>query len=137
MKAQQLSDTFFVSAQITPDDIPQIVEQGFRVVINNRPDGEEVGQPANADIEKAAKDAGLSYYFIPASGRMMSQDVQQKFMSTLVGKEEKIFAFCRTGTRCSILWALSEVQKHPVDKVISSASCFGADLSGLTELLKS
>ncbi|MEH6666416.1 MAG: sulfur transferase domain-containing protein, partial [Psychrobacter sp.] len=49
------------TGQITPDQVPMIAENGFKTIINNRPDGEEPNQPTSAEIEAAAKEAGLAY----------------------------------------------------------------------------
>ena len=76
MKIVQLTDTVSVSEQITPQDIEKIAAAGFKVVVNNRPDGESAEQPASEDIARAAEAAGLSYYYLPINaGNFPGPDV--------------------------------------------------------------
>ncbi|MCB1689091.1 MAG: TIGR01244 family phosphatase, partial [Halioglobus sp.] len=62
MKIVKLTDTVAVSAQITAEDVVAIAAAGFKVLINNRPDGEESNQPTSAEIGAAAQAAGLEYH---------------------------------------------------------------------------
>jgi len=65
----QINDFLSVAGQISKDDIAAIAQAGFAVIINNRPDGEQPGQPTNAEIEAAARGAGADYLFLPVVGR--------------------------------------------------------------------
>ena len=51
MRIVNLSDSVAVSEQISVEDVAAIAAAGFQVLINNRPDGEESGQPDSAEIE--------------------------------------------------------------------------------------
>src|SRR4051812_43519950 len=62
---RQLDDRTLVSGQIAPHEVAGLAEQGITVLVNNRPDGEEDGQPLAGDIEEAAAQAGIEYRFIP------------------------------------------------------------------------
>ena len=48
MKIVKLTDTLGVSGQISPEDVADIAAAGYKVLINNRPDGEEGTQPSGA-----------------------------------------------------------------------------------------
>ncbi|HCK84218.1 MAG TPA: hypothetical protein DHW63_06795, partial [Hyphomonadaceae bacterium] len=63
-----LADDYLVSPQIGPEDIAAAKALGVTLIINNRPDGEEFGQPKGAEIEAAAKAASLAYVAIPVRG---------------------------------------------------------------------
>ena len=67
MNIVKLTDTLGVSAQITPEDVAEIAARGYRVLINNRPEGEEEAQPAESTIAAAAREAGIEYHFMPVT----------------------------------------------------------------------
>jgi uncharacterized protein (TIGR01244 family) len=131
MRAAQLSDTLSVSGQISVADVAAIAAAGFKVLINNRPDQEEMVQPTSADILAAAKEAGLEYYHMPVTARdFPGADIGQ--MESLFNDAYKpAFAFCRSGTRCANLWVLT---RSPTarENAITTARQFGFDLSMAT-----
>jgi uncharacterized protein (TIGR01244 family) len=104
MQAIKLTETIAVSGQISLDQVAGIAAAGFRVLVNNRPDGEEPGQPGSAQIEAAALAAGLEYHHLPVTALdFPGPGVAQ--MATLFDDESRpLFAFCRSGTRCANLW---------------------------------
>ena len=103
----KLSEHVAVSPQITPADIAMIAEAGYKVVINNRPDGEEAGQPASRDIEAAALAAGLEYHYLPVTAADFPGEHFDQMTDLLDDPARPVFAFCRTGTRCANLWVSS------------------------------
>jgi sulfide:quinone oxidoreductase len=127
VQIHQLTEQLSVAAQIDVADIAALAAQGFRSVINNRPDGEVDGQPTGAVLEVAARQAGLDYRHIPVvSGQL--QDVQvQAFAAALEELPGPMLAFCRTGTRSTTLWALQA--DGPADAVLETARAAGYDLS--------
>lgn len=127
MNAAQLTDTIAVAGQITPAQVAEIAEAGFKVLVNNRPDGEEAGQPASAQIEAAAVDAGLEYLHLPVTG-MDFPGPGAAQMATLFDDEARpVFAFCRTGTRCTNLWVATRSQEAR-QAAIQRAQALGFDL---------
>lgn len=98
-----------VAPQITPADVAQAAKDGFTLIINNRPDGEEMGQPAAAEIEAAAKAAGLGYVHIPVRG-MPTRDQVEQTASAVAAAEGPALLFCRSGTRSIITWSLGAAQ---------------------------
>jgi uncharacterized protein (TIGR01244 family) len=131
MRAAQLSDTLSVSGQISVADVAEIAAGGFKVLINNRPDHEEVSQPTSADIFAAAEQAGLEYYHMPVTARdFPGADIEQ--MGLLFDNATKpAFAFCRTGTRCANLWVQTR-DAAAREGAIAGARQFGFDLSMAT-----
>lgn len=124
-----LTDALSVAPQIEPGDLVEAAARGFRSVINNRPDGEQDGQPAAASIEAAARQAGLAYRHIPVvSGQLQDAQVHT-FASALKTLPGPVLAFCRTGTRCASLWALQA--DGDADAVLAIARAAGYDLSAL------
>ena len=128
MNIIKLTDTLAVSAQITPADVAVIAEAGYRVLINNRPDGEETTQPANADIEAAAVAAGLEYHHLPCNARDFPGNGFADMRNLLDDPERPVLAFCRTGTRCTNLWVAS-CDEAGRARAIDTGRQLGFDLS--------
>jgi sulfide:quinone oxidoreductase len=83
MNFARLSDRYFVAAQIQPADIESFAEQGFTIVICNRPDGEDPGQPPAESIREACENHGIEFHMIPMSGRWVSEDTVDRFLEVL------------------------------------------------------
>ena len=136
MAAKMLTDRLSVSPQLSPDDIDAAAARGVRMVVNNRPDGEEVGQPGSAELAARADAAGVDYRHIPVvSGKIDDSDVAA-FAKALDDADGPVLAFCRTGTRSSQLWALAARDRLSTDEVIRMAATAGYDLSGMQERLE-
>lgn len=131
MKPTELAAGLYASPQLSPNDIEEAHRLGYRSIIVNRPDGEEVGQPTIASMEQAATDAGLGFAAIPiAPGHATEHDVGL-FEQALDALPKPILAYCRTGTRAATLWALSQSSVSDPDDVIATAAAAGYDLSRL------
>lgn len=108
MEVTRLSPALAVSPQLLPEDLPAAAAAGFRGIVNNRPDGEEPGQPRSAEIEAEARRLGLAYAHIPiVPGRMTEADAA-RFAQALRQADGPVLAFCRTGNRSAALHRLSE-----------------------------
>jgi uncharacterized protein (TIGR01244 family) len=104
---RHVTDDLSVAPQISVADVAEAARQGFRTIINNRPDGEEPGQPRAAEIEAAARAAGLAYHHIPVVGSPTPQQVEAT-RAVLQDAEEPVLAFCRSGTRSIVTWSVSQ-----------------------------
>jgi uncharacterized protein (TIGR01244 family) len=110
----------------------QAAAEGFVLVINNRPDGEEPGQPTSAMIEAAARAAGLDYLHIPVRGGPEPQQVEA--MARAVERAQgPILAFCRSGTRSIVTWSIGQAVSGAADRatLVSQGAAAGYDLSGV------
>jgi uncharacterized protein (TIGR01244 family) len=105
---RRLDETISVSAQIAPDDVAGLAEQGITVLVNNRPDGEEPGQPLASDIEAAAAQAGIVYHFVPIIRGIGPADIDAMQEALREAQGGKLLAFCRTGTRSAFTVALAK-----------------------------
>ena len=106
MEYREISDNYSVSGQITPDDIVAVKAAGFSSVICNRPDNEQPGQPSADSVKQAAEAAGLEFRYIPViSGQITEQNVADQ-AAALEGLKAPVFAYCRSGARCTNLYAL-------------------------------
>jgi uncharacterized protein (TIGR01244 family) len=108
--ARELDDKVLVSGQIRPDEIAAIREQGVTMLINNRPDGEEPGQPLGVVIEEAAIAAGIDYRSVPIIRGIGPADVES-MQEAISASSGKVLAFCRSGTRSALVWALVKNQE--------------------------
>lgn len=136
MDIKTLTDQISVSGQIGKGDLSEIADAGFTAVINNRPDGEMFGQPSGAVIEAAAQSAGLSYTSIPISGPP-GEDAIEAFAAALEAANGPVLAYCRSGTRSTMVWALSQAAHTDPDTLIATAAEAGYDLSSMRPLLES
>jgi uncharacterized protein (TIGR01244 family) len=128
---KRINDEVSVSGQILPADVAAIKAAGFVAIINNRPDNESPDQPPGAEIEAAARAAGLGYYAIPLGREGVSPDMVEKTREALEGSAGPVFCYCRSGTRSTTLWALSQAGKLDATEIISAAQNAGYDMSHL------
>ncbi|MBL8576050.1 MAG: TIGR01244 family phosphatase [Mesorhizobium sp.] len=106
MEFRQISEDYSVSGQITPAEIEAVKAAGFKSVICNRPDDEQPGQPSAASVQAAAEAAGLEFRYIPViSGQITEQNVAEQ-AEALDELEGPVFAYCRSGARCTNLYGL-------------------------------
>lgn len=131
MDLRKITDTFSVSPQITPGDVPGIASAGFRSILCNRPDGEELGQCDCSAIEAAAQEAGLAYRSVPITSAGVSAADMTDFKDALEQMPAPILAYCRSGTRCTMLWSIAQFGQISGDEIIAAAGAAGYDMSGL------
>ena len=106
-----VTDGFAVAPQIDPADMAAIKAAGFDRVICNRPDGEESAQPSHAALSDAAAEAGLEFILIPFSGRPGEAQVEAMADAIEAGGDARTLAFCRSGTRSVMAWAMSQIAR--------------------------
>ena len=104
---RRLDDRMLVSGQIAPDEVAGLADHGVTMLVNNRPDGEEPGQPLAADIEAAAEAAGITYRFVPIIRGIGPADVEAMQDAQRAAGDGKVLAFCRSGTRSALAAALA------------------------------
>lgn len=133
---RQLDDKTLVSGQITPDQVPEIARSGVTLIVNNRPDGEDPGQPLAADIEAAAQEAGIDYRFVPIRRGPGPADVDEMQDAMRACGDGKLLAFCRSGTRSTFAWALARREEGAdLDEIERRAAEAGVNLGPIAHLL--
>lgn len=136
MTPNKLTHDFHASAQITVADIDQARADGYDLIINNRPDGEEAGQPTAAEISTAARAAGIDYVEIPVSGGAVAAADLDSFDAATDGRT-KVLAFCRTGTRSTLVRSMAHARKgRPLSDILAEAANGGYDISGQSAVLR-
>jgi uncharacterized protein (TIGR01244 family) len=129
---RRVTDQLSVAPQIALSDLAAAAEQGFKLVINNRPDGEDPTQPTSAQVEAAARAVGLDYVHIPVRGSPTPDQVEAERL--LFEKNPgRVLAFCRSGTRSIVTWSLGQAQgdNYSRDELVELGADAGYDLQGL------
>lgn len=136
MDIRALTPAYAVSPQIAIADLAQIKAAGYTTVIDNRPDGEIPPDIHSHNMRLAAEALGLLFHFNPVIGGALSPEnvsVQSQIMANSAGP---VFAYCASGNRSSIVWALTQAGKQPADDLISLPARFGYNLEHLRPILE-
>ncbi len=134
---RKLTESIFVAPQIGLDEIAFAKTQGIGIIINNRPDGEELSAPQGDTIEAAAKAADMAYIAIPITHAGFSAPQIDAMVSALEqAGDAKILAYCRSGTRSTLLWSLAQAKMgmHPAE-IAARAESAGYDVSGISMMM--
>jgi uncharacterized protein (TIGR01244 family) len=134
---RQLDEKTLVNGQISPGDVAELKALGVTLIVNNRPDGEDVGQPESDDIEAAAKAAGIDYRHVPIARGMGPSDVEAMREAIHSAADGKMFAFCRSGNRSTLAWAVAKSEDGaPREELNRMANEAGFDLGPVAHLLR-
>lgn len=132
-----INDKISVSPQIELADIEAAKAEGVAMIINNRPDGEDPGAPQSAEIEAAAKAAGLDYVGIPISHSGFSAPQVDAMIAALDGAKGKTLAYCRSGTRSAFLWSLAQAKQGvSPDEIARLAGNAGYDITPVRAMVE-
>jgi uncharacterized protein (TIGR01244 family) len=131
-KFTAVTDTFSVAPQLSADDVRAAAAAGFTLIVNNRPDGEMLGQPKGAELEAAAKDAGLAYAYLPVDMHGVTPNHTGGLERAIDDAPDgKTLAFCKSGVRSLLVWSYAEARfGKPVAQIIEEARAAGFDISG-------
>lgn len=129
---RQVTPDFAVAPQLAPEDMAEAAGRGFKLVINNRPDGEAPDQPSSAQMEAAVRAAGMDYAHIPVRGGPTPEQVEQN-REAIDGAGGPVLAFCRSGTRSIVTWSVGEALAGRQDRqsLVDRGAAAGYDLSGV------
>lgn len=132
---RKLSDQVLASPQIDVADVAAAAAEGVTLIVNNRPEGESDDQTPGAEIEAAARTAGLAYVAIPVTHAGFSEG-QVKAMAEALAGEGRVLAYCRSGTRSTLLWALAEASRgSDPEKLAAQAAEAGYDIAPVRALI--
>lgn len=104
MRVTDLADDYTVTGQISAVDVADIKAAGFDTVMCNRPDNEGAGQPNAAQIQRVVEKAGMKFFYVPVGHRGVSGETMDDFKAVVNGDNGKVFAYCRSGNRCTVMW---------------------------------
>ncbi|MEO7635557.1 MAG: TIGR01244 family sulfur transferase [Sphingomicrobium sp.] len=133
---RNLGDKAMVCGQVAPADVAGFAGEGVTMLVNNRPDGEEPGQPAAAEIEAAAEAAGIGYRYVPIIRGIGPADVEAMQDAVRAAGDGKLLAFCRSGQRSAFALALAQrgegASRETVEQCLNGA---GIDPGPIAHLL--
>ena len=92
-------------------------------------------QPEFSGVEEAAKEAGLAFLYQPVSSAGIQDYDVEDFQKCYDALPKPVLAYCRTGTRCTVLWSLSQAGQREIPEILSMASAAGYDMSMLVNRL--
>ncbi|MEQ1929189.1 MAG: TIGR01244 family sulfur transferase [Parvularculaceae bacterium] len=137
MPPVELAPGFFVSPQIAPADVAAAKARGVTLIVNNRPEGEEPGQPKGADIAEAASRAGLAYVAIPVGPTGVSEAHLDALDEALKANQGAVLAFCKSGTRSTIVRAFAQARAgRSPRQLIEEAAAAGFNITGAASKLE-
>lgn len=127
---RKLSETMLASPQIGAEEVAEAAQNGVKLIINNRPDGESPEDPQGPEIESAARAAGVDYLAIPIGHSGFSLPQVDAMVSAIEKADGPILAYCRSGTRSTFLWSLAQAKMGAEPGAIASAAmAAGYDIS--------
>jgi len=133
---KQLDAKTLVAGQISADELVKAKEAGVTLVVNNRPDDEDAGQPTSDELEAAARAVGLEYRHVPIDRGMGPTHVEAMREAMQAAGDGKLLAFCRSGMRSTLAWAVAcREEGVPRDEVEERARKAGFSLTAVDHLL--
>ena len=133
---RRLTDRVYVSQQISLAEVAEAARAGFGMIVNNRPEDESDDQTPGAEIEAAAAAAGLGYVAIPVTHAGFSQPQITAMADALASTDKPVLAYCRSGTRSTLLWALAQASRGTSPhSLAASAAQAGYDLGPIRAML--
>lgn len=135
MDIRTINDGYAVTPQISPDDVPAIAAAGYRVVICNRPDGEVPGELQAEALRSAVEAAGMAFVVNPLSPGALTMEIVDSQRAALDGAKGPVLAYCASGNRSSILWALANAGRQPTDALIAAGAQYGYQTEQFRELI--
>lgn len=134
---REVTLSFWASPQIGLSDVAEARTRGATLIVNNRPEGEADDQVPGADIEAAARAVGLDYVAIPVSPGGFKEDQVHAMAEALEKASGPVLAYCRSGTRSTLLWSLAQAQAgRAPDEIAADAASAGYDVTPIRPLLE-
>lgn len=136
MDLRPLTPKYLVSPQISAEHIPAIAEAGIETLICNRPDSEIPAELQSDVIRAAAEEAGLNFVVNQITNQTMTPDRVARQRAAIEAARGPVLAYCRSGTRSTVIWALGAVRDTDVDEIVAAARAAGYELTGLRPALE-
>ncbi len=136
MDIRPLTPTYAVSPQILPEHCQAIADAGFTTIICNRPDAEIPGDICASVMEATAKAAGLDFVILPITHHTLNAENIAEQRAAIDASDGPVLAYCASGTRSSIIWALGQAGDIKSDDIVAATAKAGYDLRGLLPQLE-
>ncbi len=131
MDLRAITDSYSVAPQLEPADMATLAASGVTTVICNRPDGENPPPLQAAEMQAAAEAAGLAFVFNPVVGGQLTMDNVDEQRDAIDGAEGPVVAYCASGNRSTVVWALGMAGSLPTDEIIARGEKWGYQLQWL------
>lgn len=132
----RLDERMAVAPQVWPSELLNLAQDGFALIVNNRPDDEEAGQPSSVEVESAARVVGLGYRAIPVTHSGFSHAQIDAMIEALNAARGPVLAYCRSGTRSCFLWALARAKLGDDPETLTEkAAAAGYDIRPIRAML--
>jgi uncharacterized protein (TIGR01244 family) len=133
---RQITDSLYASPQIDVEDVARAKDLGITLIVNNRPEGESDDQTPGTQIEAAARAANIDYVEIPVTHAGFAQNQVDAMAAALARSEGPVLAYCRSGTRSTLLWALARAKAGEDPEQLSrQAAAQGYDLAPVRQIM--
>jgi len=109
--AKPLVAGVWISEQVAPAQLPELASEGFKAVVDLRPNGEMAGQPSSDEVSEAAKRAGLAFSYVPVAHGDIAADSVAALDRALSASGRPVLLYCRSGRRAARTWALVEASR--------------------------
>lgn len=136
MELRALTPRYSVSPQIAPEDMPAIAAAGFTTVICNRPDSEVPAELQAAAMHAAAQAVGLKFEVLELSHQTLTPDNAARQRAMIEASDGTVLAYCRSGTRCAVIWSLDQLTEVPLAEVMARTEAAGYNLSSYLPLFE-
>lgn len=136
MDLRSLSPDYAVSPQISVEDVPALSRAGIKLVICNRPDSEVPPSHQAEAIGAAVRAAGLRFEVLPLTHQTMTPENVALQMELAGGADGPVLAYCASGTRCSVVWALGQAASRDADAILADVAAAGYQLESLRRTLE-
>jgi sulfide:quinone oxidoreductase len=128
----ELAPGLSAAGKLDRADIEALAKAGVKTIINNRPDGEDPGQLPAGDARRLAESLGIAYHHIPVTAVSLSRGDVDAFAAALKSAPQPVVAHCRSGTRSTLVWALSRLREGADPfSLIGEAAKHGIDIASL------
>jgi uncharacterized protein (TIGR01244 family) len=135
MEIRPLSDAYAVSPQIAPGDAAAIAAEGFDTVICNRPDGEVPPELQVEALRAEIEAAGMRLVVNPVVGGALSME-NVGAQKAAIQEGGKVLAYCASGNRSSIVWALALAGTRPTDELVAAGAQYGYQTPQFRDLIE-
>ncbi|MBT2135131.1 TIGR01244 family phosphatase [Croceibacterium sp. LX-88] len=133
---RKVTESFWASPQIGLSDVAEARMLGFTLIINNRPEGESDDQTSGGEIAEAARAAGMDYCAIPVTHAGFNEGQVEAMVAALDGARGPVLAYCRSGTRSTLLWSLAQAASGTSPEEIALAAAgAGYDVGPIRPLI--
>lgn len=136
MDIRRLCPRYHVSPQISPQDVPAVASAGYALIICNRPDSENPPELHAGRIRAAAEAAGLRFAQLDLTHQTMTPENVARQRDLIDGADGPVLAYCATGTRCSVVWALGQAGRMEADEILAATRSAGYNLDQLRPALE-